>query len=243
MATDDLKDAMQSLRKPRPAVSTQTQEPVKPPAKAKTPARGKAKAAKATKPKKSAAAKRKPAPVKPAAEDPVLIPEIVENVGEDSQNGISLKDQMTLQELKFIELLLVGKMTVENAMKSAGYEGYHPSYLYRLGRKIVQKYESLADDHRKIMREMGYGETKVIELLIDSAENASSDMVKLQARIALAKCLGLQKEVIDVQHGINIIIKSRSQTPQQEPVQGGSRPALVRQIEHKPGPKAISITK
>ena len=124
-------------------------------------------------------------------------------------------------------------------MKSAGYAGYHKKSLYRLGRKIVEKYESSAGDHRKIMRARGYGEVKVIELLIDSAENAPTATVKLNARIALAKCLGLNNDVVQTHLGVNIIITGRSQRPP-EPVEGGGRPAQVHVVS---APKPLQITK
>jgi hypothetical protein len=116
-----------------------------------------------------------------------------------------LKEILTLKELRFIELYLTGGLTVDKAMKSAGYVGYHPNSLYRIARKIVQKYEHQAGDHRKIMRDMGYGVTKLIELLIDSAKNAKSETVRLNARIALAKCLGLTKEIINGVQGVKIV--------------------------------------
>ena len=90
-----------------------------------------------------------------------------------------------------------------------------------------------AGDHRKIMRAMGYGEVKAIEMLIDSAENAKSEMVKLNARIALAKCLGLNQDVVQTHLGVNIIITGRSQRPP-EPVEGGGRPAQVNQDRPRP---------
>jgi hypothetical protein len=109
-------------------------------------------------------------------------------------------------ELKFIELYLIGGLTIENAMKAAGYINYHPKYRYTAAKKIIEKYECSVGDHRKIMRDMGYGVTKLIELLVDSAENAKSEMVKLTARIALAKCLGLHSEIVDEVQGLKIII-------------------------------------
>jgi hypothetical protein len=164
-------------------------------------------------------------------------PEVQEDEG--SGEMFDLKSQLTGKELRFIELYLTGDLTVDRAMESAGYVGYHPNSLYRLGRKIVQKYESQAGDHRKIMRARGYGEVKIIELLIDSAEFAKSEMVKLNARIALAKCLGLNQDVVQSHVGVNIIITGRSQrTP--EPVEGGGRPAQVHVAQ---APKPLQITK
>jgi hypothetical protein len=54
----------------------------------------------------------------------------------------ALSGQLTIVELRFIEFYLTGDLTVDKAMESAGYKEYHKKSLYRLGRKIVEKYES-----------------------------------------------------------------------------------------------------
>ena len=157
---------------------------------------------------------------------------------EVSEEKFDLKGQLTLKELRFVEFYLTGDLTVDKAMESAGYKGYHRKSLYRLGRKIVEKYESSAGDHRKIMREMGYGETKAIKMLIDSATNAKSEMVRLNARAILAKCLGLHQDVVAVNQGIQIIITGRG-----EGQTGGGRPAQVNQDQPRALPATLSITK
>jgi hypothetical protein len=55
---------------------------------------------------------------------------------------------------------------------------------------------------------MGYGEVRVIEMLIEAATKFKSETVKLNARIALAKALGLQKEVVDGVQGVKIVINA-----------------------------------
>jgi hypothetical protein len=158
-------------------------------------------------------------------------------------NEIDFKEQPTAREARFIELRFVEGMTTDKAMIAAGYGKYSQKQRYRIATKIVQKYEHQAGDHRKIMRAMGYGETKVIEMLIDSAENAKSEMVRLGARTFLAKCLGMQQDVADVQSGIRIIVNAGHQQPAAKPVPGAVRPALIHQVEHKAQPQAIEITR
>jgi hypothetical protein len=182
----DLEHAMKNLRKPRQVA------PVSKPAAKK--ARPQTKKTKAKKPKTQSIEQVKP-------------------TGPDDIDGVlsekfDLKGELTIMELRFIELYLMGGLTIENAMKTAGYINYHPKYRYTAARKIIEKYESNIADHRKIMRAMGYGETKIIQLLIDSAENAKSETVKLNARIALAKALGLQKEIVEGPQGVRIIINA-----------------------------------
>lgn len=164
--------------------------------------------------------------------DKVLIPEIVRD------NGFSLKSQLTVKELKFIELYLSGEYTKEKAMIAAGYKGYSKNHLYFISGKIVEKYELQAGDHRKIMRSMGYGEVKILQLLINSATKARSETVRLNARIALAKCIGIQKEVLEGAEGVQIIIRTTARPgphptdPQEPPPSAPTQPpAKVRMIK------------
>jgi hypothetical protein len=156
-----------------------------------------------------------------------------------------LKSRITEKELRFLELYLTGEYTIDKAMILAGYEGYHPKSLYRLSRKIVAKHESQAGDHRKIFRAIGAGETAVAQGLLDLARHAKSEMVRLNAWTALAKCLGLTKEVVEGVEGISIVINSsRGLSPQPQP--GQHLPAQVHN-DHPEAPAAppgpLQITK
>jgi hypothetical protein len=142
---DELRQAMQNLRPPRNK-PTSSSVPAKP---ARKPAR------KSSKGSKSADA---------------------ENLeSEPPTEMFTLKGQCSLKEMTFIQLTLTGEHTRETAMDLAGYGNLSPGYKRLLASKIVAKYESSVGDHRKIMRAMGYGETKVLNLLIDSAVNAKSE--------------------------------------------------------------------
>jgi hypothetical protein len=160
---------------------------------------------------------------------------------ENETPTLDLKSQLTLKERRFIELYLTGDLTVDKAMESAGYEGYHKKSLYRLGRKIVEKYESQAGDHRKIFRSIGAGEVAVAKGLLKLATTAKSEMVRLNAWATIAKCLGLQKEQVDAVTGISIVINTGQPAPT-GPGPDGGRPALIHQ-EPKLVPRAISIIK
>lgn len=164
----------------------------------------------------------------------MLSPEVI-----GSKDEIDIKKQLTLKELKFLEFYLSGNYTQINAMKLAGYIGYHDNSLNRLARRIVQKYEQHVGDHRKIMRAMGYGEVKIIKLLIDSAENAKSETVRLNARIALAKCLGMQKEVIDAVEGVQIVIRAPLTAGKQPTTAAQPRPAVPPGSSPAPGIRMI----
>jgi hypothetical protein len=149
-------------------------------------------------------------------DDKVLIPEIIDD--NPPNETFDLKSQLTLKELNFIEFYLTGNYTIEKAMIAAGYNGYHQDTLYKMSRKIIQRYESQAGDHRKIMRAMGYGEVKVIEMMIEAATKFKSETVRQKARETLGKWLGIQTEVIDGTEGITIVIRgTKSATSPEQP--------------------------
>ena len=122
----------------------------------------------------------------------VLKPEIIDDDQEDK--GTNIKSVLTEKELLFLQIYLSGGITQVNALKSAGYQGYNEKYLELLARKIIGKYESQGGDHRKIFREIGAGEMRVAQGILDLAMNAKSEMVRLNAWLGIAKCLGLQKD-------------------------------------------------
>lgn len=164
----------------------------------------------------------------------LVIPEVIE-----SKDEINIKDQMTQKELNFLELLFSGNHSIDKAMILAGYGQYSKDWRYKLSQKIIRKYEQQVGDHRKIMRTMGYGEVKVIKLLIDSAENAKSETVKLNARIALAKCIGLQKEVVDGVEGITIVFNAHASPPDQPSTATQPKPVAPPASTPTPGFRVI----
>jgi hypothetical protein len=161
---------------------------------------------------------------------------------ETPEEAISLKGQLTAKEHKFIETYLLGEMNMVQALESSGYTGYSPSYTWKLGKKIIQKYEHGAGDHKKIFRAVGAGELAVAQGLLSLAKTAKSEMVRLNAWATIAKCLGLQKDTIDIATGISIVVNTGTPAPTGLGPDGG-RPALIPQEQHKLVPRAISITK
>jgi len=148
----------------------------------------------------------------------------------------TLSGQLTMMELRFIEFYLTGDLTVDKAMESAGYKGYHRKSLYRLGRKIVEKYENQAGEHRKTFRAVGAGEVSVAQGLLKLATTAKSEMVRLNSWIAIGKILGLTQDVVAVNQGIQIVIKGRGDD--------SGRPAVqVRQEASRVPPRTMAITK
>jgi hypothetical protein len=159
---------------------------------------------------------------------------------ETPKEKFDLKGQLNLKEQRFIELYLTGDLTVDQAMESAGYTGYHKKSLYRLGRKIVEKYEWSTDDHQKIFRAIGAGETAVAQGLLNLAQNAKSEMVQLNAWTDMAKCLGLTREVVEGLAGVKIVINS-SRGLGDKP--GQHWPAQVNPDQPPALPAPLSITR
>ena len=94
-------------------------------------------------------------------------------------------------------------------MKSAGYIGYNEDYLYRLGRKIVQKIETQAEDCRKIARAIGAGEVFIIKTLYSLAKDSKSEKIRGDNAMNLAKILGLTKEQLEGAGGITLIFEGQ----------------------------------
>jgi hypothetical protein len=97
------------------------------------------------------------------------------------QIDIDIKAEFTEKELKFLKIYLLGDVTQEMAMIFAGYKSTQPRYIRFLAKKIIQKYESMGGDHQKIFREIGFGEVEIAMGIKNLAQNAKSEMVKLNA--------------------------------------------------------------
>ncbi len=130
------------------------------------------------------------------------------------QSARNLKDQLTVKELKFLEIYLQGDLNVDEAMIAAGYTGYHPKSLYRLGRKIVEKFESQGIDRRKIARKIGAGEVTILQGLLGIAQDTKVPPgVRCRAWADLASILGLKGEITESFQGVSIIIQGEDDDP------------------------------
>lgn len=118
----------------------------------------------------------------------------------------NLKNPLTVKELKFIEFRLSGNYTIDSAMVAAGYEKMNQRARYFLASKIVQKYETQAGDHRKIMRQIGMGELKILLNTLELMEKAQSEVVRMAATAFAGKALGMHDGQEDTQQGIAINI-------------------------------------
>jgi predicted DNA-binding protein YlxM (UPF0122 family) len=138
-----------------------------------------------------------------------------------SELSTSLKDQLTEREIKFIENYLAGGVTVEKAMIAAGYVGYNTDYLYRLSRKIVQRYEAQAADHREIFRACGVGVARVAKKISEAMDKAKSETVQFNYTQLAAKALGITADVTQASQGLTIVIQAQGDAQTQVNVSQG----------------------
>jgi len=132
----------------------------------------------------------------------------INSIAVKGDDGVQLKDKLTLKELNFLELYFAGGYTIEKAVIAAGYESKSQRYLYRVAAKIVQKYEQQGSDTRKIFQEIGFGQVKIAQGIKNLAEKAKSEMVRLNALALAAKCCRMTSEPESSHTGISITINT-----------------------------------
>jgi orotate phosphoribosyltransferase-like protein len=126
---------------------------------------------------------------------------------EAQTDKIDCKSALTLQEQIFLDLHLIEKKSIKDAMIQAGYQNLPERTIYFRAKKILQKYEVKAGDHRFVMRTIGCGEVGVISKMWEEAQNAQSAVARVQALTTLGKWLGLAKEIVEGKQGVTIVIQ------------------------------------
>ncbi len=115
-----------------------------------------------------------------------------------------------------------------------------------LAKKIIEKYERSAEDHRNIFRSVGLGEIAVAKGILKCCQTAKTDKDRREAWALAAKCLGLQREVIEGgASGVAIYIGAG---PGQPAASDCGRPncdcqSEVIDLQPAPAPKPLMITK
>ncbi len=123
-----------------------------------------------------------------------------------------LKSPLNASELKFIELHLVEKVGKDEAMISAGYGRYGQRWRLIIGSRIIQKYESRAQDRRNLFRELGAGEVAICQGLLEIAQNERNPVMARRAAWAdLASCMGLKSEQIENFQGVTLNVYSQAE--------------------------------
>ena len=162
-------------------------------------------------------------------------------------NIIDLEEKLTEYELKFLELHLVHRLTVPEALRAANFQNIEhlgKTALYDLGGKIRKKYESRVQDKREIFRTVGLGESQVAQNIKQLTES-SNEKIKLGANKLAADCLRLTEPPAHSHQGVNIIINCGPEPP--GPLPPGHVPPARAVIQGKPvdlePSKAHQITK
>ena len=186
-------------------------------------------------------------PPQPDTQVPNIIVQYGENFQDNPENDnniINLTDKLTTKELSFLNNYLSGQVTIIQAMDSAGYANMHERYKYHLASKIIQRYESQAQDHRIIARALGAGEVFVIKGLMDLARDSTSGLVKRAALADLAKILGLTKEQLEGAGGVTIIFEGAGAPGATASLPGAPLPPSQGEIKVLPASnKPIMITR
>ena len=112
----------------------------------------------------------------------------------DLENNEQIKGFSVIAS-KFINLWLSGEYNCKlDAIKAAGYKNKSDCFLERLAKTILFQFETQTDDKRSIMRQLGAGEIKIIQMKLHLAEHAKSEAVRNAAIDTLGKWIGLSRE-------------------------------------------------
>ena len=146
--------------------------------------------------------------------DSLISNDFLENI-EEIVKGLESKEKLTIKELKFIEYHIVRGFPVQKSMILAGYQANSEGMYHYHAKKIVRKYEEHEEDRRKIQRALGYGEVFVIQEMGKLAKNATSELAKARAIASLGVWLGMDKESLQGNQGITVIIQGYDGAQQQ----------------------------
>ena len=122
-------------------------------------------------------------------------------------NSIEFKTDFTEREKKFLEFYLSGNITMDNAVQKSGYKSKFQQNRHIIAKRILEKYCQSIQDHKIIFRQIGFSEAKLGLMLLNMAENAKSENVRLQALNLASKCLGMHREVIEGLEGFRMVFE------------------------------------
>lgn len=127
---------------------------------------------------------------------------------------------MTERELKFLDIYFSNPGIHKTvAVQRAGFTAKNASAKCYIADRIIEKFETRSQGP-EILRRIGLGESKIAQKLLDMIDHPDPK-VALQAIAIASKCLGLQRETIDQNVGVEIVIRSEGPPPE---LPGGDRP-------------------
>jgi hypothetical protein len=131
---------------------------------------------------------------------------IEHNTNQELLSARKFEDELTPKEIAFMEAFLLGRVTKDQAMITAGYGHLHQDTRYRIAAKIIEKYERRADDRRNLFRAAGAGELTICLGLLEIAQGSYPAGVRRAAWADLASCLGLKSEQIESFQGVSLVV-------------------------------------
>jgi len=156
-------------------------------------------------------------------------------------NSIEFKQDFTDREKKFLELYLSGNITQDAAIQKSGYKSKFQQNRSLIAKRILEKYCSSIQDHKIIFRQIGFSEAKLGIMLLNMAENAKSENVRLQALNLASKCLGMHREVIEGLEGFKMVFEDCPAPSKPEPAK--PQPALPDPTNEQEPVKKLVILK
>jgi len=95
-----------------------------------------------------------------------------------------------------------------DAMKAAGYARRGgDAALLRHGRHLLRAYDKLEEDPLDIFKSVAFGPREIAQRLKEESENQQSATARVQALNIASKCVGMQREALDLELGVPIVIK------------------------------------
>lgn len=159
----------------------------------------------------------------------------------DEINSIEFKTEFTPKEQRFLELYLSGSMSMDSSVQKAGYKSKFQQNRSLIGKRILEKYCASIQDHKNIFRQIGFSEAKLALMLLNMAENAKSENVRLQALNLASKCLGMHREVIEGLEGFRMVFEDCPAPAKAKPPK--PQPALPSPQEQEEPVKKLVILK
>ena len=140
----------------------------------------------------------------------------------DLEGLVKDSSEMTEPEMVFmnIYLRLLGAdnpMAMQLAIDRAGFQFKADQVKIVVGNRILAKFQG-KKDHKEVMRLAGWGPLQITMQLKHLSCNSKSDTARVQALNISSKCHDMQKSVLEVGQGVDIIIKRNKGEGLESPV-------------------------
>lgn len=121
-------------------------------------------------------------------------------------------NKLSVREQTFLDNYFEG-MPMPEALRKAGFTAKSEFTLKGIASRALRKYDRLKD-HREVFNDIGFSPRVMVEQLMNLAMNAKSETAKVQALNIATKCLGMQRESLDIEQGAEVIIMRKHVVPE-----------------------------